>query len=50
MMNNLRVSLFLYKRGHMLDRTPPRNVQVIPLAEDTIQEAGSAEQAHVAAV
>src|SRR5665213_3247552 len=46
-MDDLRIAVSLDEGGHLLDRSPSRDVPVIPLAENAIQQARRAEQPHI---
>src|SRR5271165_5484110 len=50
MMDNLVFLVVLNEGGDMLDRPPTRNVPVVSLAEDTIQQTRRAEQPDMASM
>src|SRR5580698_740639 len=50
MMDNLLVAILFDECGHVLDRSPPRDVPVIALAEEAIQKARRTQQTNMATV
>ncbi len=49
-MNDLRIAVLLDEGGHVLDRSPSRDVPVIALAEHAIQQTGRTQKPHMAAM